>query len=253
VTINLAKTPDTTTTDTTAPAADPNLRTLAEFHVAGPKLDRALRIALTSVSKDDTTPVLTTCALTVTERGNLVVQSTDRYRLVRAVVPTQEDTLREVDALRESPALMPADDVKTFLTWIKSKSGRKSTAGLSLRVVVTDDYGVQRLTAHALDGTSYSLTLFTAGEFPKIEGLLTGWKPATTPAGRVAFNPTYLAEMAKAAGFAAERNTPVEVLWGEGAKPVIFRAGNSDDGLVFDGLLMPVRLPDTTVTGTDLL
>lgn len=245
----------TVTTATTAPATAGETTTDAAevtFHVAPGNLDRALRIAALAAANDAMLPILTSVALTVTEAGNLVAMATDRYKLVRAaVMPTtgkDEDLTLEVAGLSR-PAVLPLAEVKTLNAWLKPLVKALAHWG-ALEVTVTGrtSYEPGRLTLTSPLGGSYVVNLLD-GDYPKIGGLLKDWT-AGDSAALFALNPAYLETVAKMGKLGCERNTPM--VWQTGAtagKPVQFKGGSSE-GLVFEGLIMPVRLSSWT-DGTD--
>lgn len=234
----------TTTADTTTTDAARAAGVLASFEVAPSHLDRALRTTVLATSSDDTLPLLTAVALTTSPAGTLVTVATDRYRLIRARVELAEDTAADLETLATAPALLPRREVRPVLAWLKPHTSRRGRE-LPVRVEVRgDSAGPARLHLSAPDGAAYVVNLLTgAGEFPRVQNLIPAWgaSPAGECTGLVAFNPTYLAEMGKAAGAALERNIPVMVRMVHPSKPVHFR-GVTDGAVVFDGVLMPVRL-----------
>lgn len=238
------QTPDTTTTALELPAG-----TVARFHVTPAHLDRALRIAVLAASTDQTLPILNAVALTWTG-ANVAAMSTDRYRLVYALVETVKadssgDLPHVVEPL-ETPAIMPLADVKTLLSWVKPLI--KTLAGwgtLTVSLEGREQFKPGRLVVESPAGGSYVVSL-QEGEYPKLASLLYGSHTGTRePVERFALNPTYMESVAKMAKLGCERNQPVELIPGATAsKPVHFR-GWSDGVLTFHGLIMPVRIPDT--------
>jgi hypothetical protein len=231
---------------------------VARFHVTPAALDRALRIAMLAASTDNTLPLLNSVALTHTG-ANLAMMSTDRYRLVYALVATvTEDKSGPFPHVVETlsnpanPAIIPLADAKALATWVKPLI--KALAGWGTLVVdvhreTASDHG-GRLTVTAPTGSAYVVEL-TTGEYPRIAGLFPGHGVAD-PVGRFALNPTYMESVAKMAKLGCERNTPVEIMPGAGAsKPVTFR-GQSDGVTTFHGLIMPVRLPEGHEPATGL-
>lgn len=221
---------------------------VARFHTTAAALDRALRISVLAASTDNTLPILHGVALTYTAAGNVAVMATDRYKLVYALVETvtedKDGKLPHVVEALTTPAVIPLPEVKALTAWVKPLVKALGAWGnLTVSLERTDTAATpDRLTVTAPTGSAYVVELVD-GEYPRIAGLFP--EAVTDQVGTYAVNPTYLEHVAKMAKLGCERNTPVVFTTGATAgKPVQFR-GASDGKLIFHGLLMPVRLPDT--------
>lgn len=226
----------------------------SEFFVSPAVLVRALKIAELCAGKDDTLPILNTVAITATAKGNVIAQSTDRYRLVRARIELAKDEPVDVENITAKPALIELSEVKTLLTWLKPKvKALGSWGNLHIRLVWEfDEMSASKLEIISPDGSNYSTRLLD-GEYPKIGSLLPDSAPIDEHANYASLNPSYLEAFAKIGKIGCERNTPMEIIMGKTpAKPIVFR-GRDEDGIVFDGLQMPVRLTGGDITEYETL
>lgn len=219
-----------------APAA------VATFHVHPAKLDRALRIAQLAASKDGTLPILNAVALTVTGNGNLVAQATDRYMLARAAVTLNTDNITDVDGLTAEPALIPVSALAPLYAWLKPHL--KAFHSLSFKVQIIDvpfpAGSRQLILTEPIENTTHTVVLLN-GDYPKISQLFRPWSNVSDN-DRTALDPAKLEKVTKMAKLGCERNTPMEINLGPSAgKPSMFR-GRADGRLVWEALVMPVRL-----------
>lgn len=215
---------------------------VAEFSVHAGNLERALKIAQLCASKDKTLPILNAVAMTVSDAGNLVVQSTDRFTLMVAAVAPSGEHHSNVEALRAEPAVIPTAALSPLFAWLKPRKAFPASLALRVEVLPAGRHGQQMVVTDPTDETTHMITLVD-GDYPKIGKLMREWKPQDLAADRVALNPEYLERMAKAGKLGNGRNIPMEVcLGGTENKPVMFRG--RDGELVWEGLMMPVRLAE---------
>jgi DNA polymerase III sliding clamp (beta) subunit (PCNA family) len=149
--------------------------------------------------------------------------STDRYRLTRVTVTTDDETQGEW-AIVVSTA-----DVKRILTLAPR------TARGFMALTFTMDGDTLTVTDH--DGSSVKVTAVD-GEYPRLGGVITPMMDDPKPVESCGFNPKFLADLGKMPGLshnAALRisfhgdNKPVSVTW-------------SDGQLDYFHILMPVRI-----------
>lgn len=217
----------------------------AEFFVKPVNLDGALRTAMVAASTDATLPILNAVAITVTGAGNLVVQSTDRYMLVRALLENEGDPAQEWDLgdLGSTPAVVSLGQCKTLLAWLKGL-GRMGDK-ISLKVSVYAD----RMTLTWCDGTSYPV-LLTDGDYPRIASLIEDkWPAEGEGVNCYGLNGANLDKLGKLGKLCGKHGNllirTADTTSDTYSKPVHFRGGGDYKSVApkFDGLVMPVRIP----------
>lgn len=184
-------------------------------------------------SKDDAIPVLCTVKLSVKDQ-HVTAYATDRYRLARVKRPVK---LVEGDWASVPHALMERSVVDAFVKLLKGeKHALKQNLDAHLIATVERDRVVSwRIMA---GNSQSSMGQTVEAEFPRIESLFPDREP-TDPAGMMAFNPAFLADMAKVKDLTTRDNEPLRLVGGSNSgKPASFYRYDW-----FEGLLMPVRLP----------
>lgn len=198
------------------------------------ELHNVLSNALLCASKDDTLPVL--CAIKLTEHnGDVLAQSTDRYRLAE-VLGNAENVDPDLNAL------IPVALVKQVIATLKmvvKKDAAKETVELW--------QSSETLTVRLSTGAVVTGVL-CGGDFPKIRSLYPDTHlSAEDAAGVWAVNPASLADMMKVKHVdGSSRNQPSRLTGGRNnGKPVLVEHGDW-----FRGLIMPVRVQENSTLAT---
>jgi DNA polymerase III sliding clamp (beta) subunit (PCNA family) len=196
-------------TETSAPASLP-----------ASVLRDALTAALIAASTETYLPVLN--AVQMTKTGTqLVLRSTDRYRLMRVTA-----MLADGDAA-DWMTLLSVADVKQILTLLPRK-------GFDVARLGPDAEG-KRFSVALESGASLSLTPLD-GDFPKTDQIIPSSETAAA-VDRMGFRPKQLADLAKLPGIA--KNNAVYFRFNGPTKPLI---AEWDDGACsYLHLLMPLR------------
>lgn len=211
----------TTTTETVAPHV--------EFPAAA--LRDALAACLLSAGKDKTLPIL--MAIKVERRGDeLVVTSTDRYRLTRVAITLSTDLEQRGD--ETWAVLVSGDDAKRWVATLKDEARGFGRAPAWLTIEGDD------VTLGTYSGMSKVRGV--EGDYPRVDSIIpeTASKGAGLPS--IAFNPKYMIDLCKMPG--RGKNAPVVMDFQERASaPMVSRWNDGDVSYVH--VIMPVRVPET--------
>lgn len=190
------------------------------------RLIRHLRAAGVFVSKDSMRIVLTALHLIHDGKGDLTIEGTDSYRLVKIhskLVTTTGDTPPKFDSL------IPA-------AWLL-KQLPKGKRVLGIGVDLTDE----TVSVHDLDDRTSATARLIGGPFPNTAQMWAHPDYDDDLGGKeFGFNPTTLAQVLKACHAWGRNVAPVRISSLDVLRPVRFDA--SVDGDSLSALLMPVRI-----------
>lgn len=206
--------------------------------VAAGNLRDALTACMLSVGTEDHLPVLET--VQIEKRGlELILRSTDRFRLTRVTVRLDADDMPSPDWT----VLIDSGDVKRMLAAIPKPKRYPVPAPVSLSWL---DDGGRDAGGHAVHGLSVD-TGVTAlrvqsfmGDFPRTDSLIPANDLDTSEVGAIGFNPKYMTDLCKMPG--RDKNQPVRLRFRGEGKGAVSVWG--DDEVRYEHLLMPVRLSD---------
>ena len=191
--------------------------------VAGDAFASAVQQVSIAAGRDDTLPVLTGVRVEL-EGETVTLAATDRYRLaVRELVWSPEQA--SLSAIALVPAHTLADTAKSLAG--DSKVTLALATGGTGEGLIGFEGGGRRTTTRLLDG-----------EFPKYRSLLPASSAAVATVETSAF-----VESVKRVALVAERNTPVRLLFSDGA--VTLEAGSGEDAQASESL-------DATLEGDDI-
>lgn len=166
-------------------------------------LIRAMDSAMTSVSKDDTLPILTGIKMEVSN-GTMTLLATDRYRLVMAEIP--------VEGAGEYSGLLRSKTWKSMKRVLNAKGG----------LVTIGFENEDRWMTFAQDELSIG-SLMIDGDYPKIRSLF-----PDSPEIVFEVNADLLASLVASVSVTAERNTPVRFTY-NGVDSLRIDAGTGED------------------------
>lgn len=202
--------------------------------VSSDNLRDALTACMLSVSTNDTLPVLMTVQIEKRD-GELVLRSTDRFRLTRVTIKLDAGDMPSPNWV----VLVASDDVKRVLSTIpKPKRGLSLPVSLSWLDDGGRDYSGRVVNGLSVDTgeTGMRVQSYDAGEFPRTDGLIPSDDSDTVETGEIAFDPKQLIDLCKMPRGKGESvrlrmrgtNKGVMSVWG-------------DDTVRYEHLLMPKR------------
>jgi len=178
-----------------------------------------------AAGRDDTLPTLTGVQVTWSEDEPIIFAATDRYRLAAANL----DAGRCVVEGEGSFLLCRKDAIDLVKRLPKPK---RNSIVPNVNVTQTKGY-VTFFWVH--EGSTVSAEFRTLdGDFPKWQSLI---PTEAKPVENVAYNPAYLADVAK---LPSGSNQPVKWMFSGESRPAL--AHWDHDGIAWQYLLMPVRL-----------
>jgi DNA polymerase-3 subunit beta len=208
--------------------------TVVGFAIDGAVLRELLTGALVATGRDDMLPTLTGVRLEWDALGLRAV-ATDRYRLVVGVfhAGTKVSGVESYrDVTGDGEALVYRKDVAELIKVLPKKFGaelaRVTLVGDSIVFGNGDGVGAWSRTVRVLDG-----------EFPRYRSLIPG-EDSFRDVGSICWNPTFMADAAK---IPHDRNTPITWTFTGPNRPVLGTYPTSENGVDWQYLLMPVRLP----------
>ena len=198
-------------------------KVVARFTMNATQLRDALHVHV-AAGKDDALPTLTGVHVSWDDLGPVVFAATDRYRL--AVATT------EVKGEGDGVFLLPRRDAIELIKVLPKP--RRGVPDPDVTVTVTREH-VTVFMVH--DGSTLSKEYRTLdGEYPKYQTLVPR-DTATVPTETTAWNPDFMADVAK---LPITRNRPVRwKFYGEN-RPAL-ATFQSDNDIDWEYLLMPVR------------
>lgn len=203
--------------------------------VSSDNLRDALTACMLSASKNATLPVL--MAVQVEKRGaELILRSTDRYRLTRVTITLDSGDMPSPDWT----AIVEMADVKRIVSALPK--ARRGASPLLVTVAWLDDggcdYSGRRVNGLSVDmeGTGVRVQAYD-GDYPRMDSLIPSDDSDTDAVGEMGFNPLHMVDLCKMPGrgkgdrvalrFRGDRKGFVSV-WG-------------DDTIRYEHLMMPVR------------
>lgn len=203
---------------------------------------KAATAALECASKDATVPVLNTVHL-IRDGGDLILESTDRYAVVRArvgILPDEESATPNSGGNFGS-VLLSAPALKTAIQGIKSTKPAEFIQ-LCIELSTKDQETTWKLSIlrdWSTSGTAVS------GQYPKVSGILGGTHPEEG-AGVFGVSPDLVAKLSRISKLGDRRQALAISPNKDPRKPIRFTVGADIAGLV-----MPARLeaPDLDERG----
>lgn len=199
-------------------------------------LTRALAIGKVTASPDKTLALLNAINIGMTERGNVVVQSTDRYLLSRTDLRPKGDVL-VTDTFKKFGVTLALDYVGLVQKWLTLVD---KYADVTL---VADSTG---LTVSATAAPTLSGLAPITGEYPKIGRLVRPDEEVDygilDRAGAVVLSTRNVAKLGTIAGYSG-RHEPVLLRPGKKASnnDLVFRF-HDGDRIITDGVIMGLRV-----------
>lgn len=218
--------------------------------LAATDLNNALHNAALFAHKDGNLPALNGVHLIV-RNGKLLVEATDRYRIIEIDVVAGEEPGTKNDYTLEHAndlsIVIRLHDLKNLQSWLKL-SGKHSILTLTLeRRKDFHSSGMLRITNTAQDVLTIPYTDDSFTPFPKLGALLDEIKPVENPAPTLAVNPRYLSDIGRIQDQRLPRSIrtsfPTLIHFpAEAKRPLHFVVGDWARGL-----LMTIRTPETTL------
>lgn len=203
--------------------------------VAAGHLRDALSACMLSVGKDATLPTLTTVQIEK-RAGELIVRSTDRYRLTRVTIALDAGDMPSPDWT----VLVASEDVKRILSAIPKP--RTNVHAVPVTLEWLDDAG-HDLAGHAVHGLSVDTgaggmrVQAFEGDYPRMDNLIPSDDTDTVEMGEIRLDPKRLADLCKMPGRGKFDSVSLR-LRGDG-KGVVSVWG--DETIRYEHLLMPCR------------
>jgi DNA polymerase III subunit beta len=218
-----------TITETRPPVTTQDATPVRSFQLPASMLRDAASVVV-AASKDATLPSLCVVRIEVTSEG-VTFAATDRYRLAVGTVRWSEGATARYGADDWAVSV----DAKALTAAVKSlpkadKYGRHSEAQVFVNLTPT---GVE-----IVHPTGTTVLPVVELDFPRWRALVPA-EDATVAVESIAWNPAYMADVAK---LPTTRNRPIRwTFYGE-TRPACARFGGGDDVFTWLYLLMPVRL-----------
>jgi DNA polymerase III sliding clamp (beta) subunit (PCNA family) len=196
--------------------------TVPGFTVDGATLRDLLVGGLVAAGKDSSLPTLTAVRLEW-DTTELRVASTDRYRLVVGIVGPEFMS----DVTGDGVAMIPRKDAAELVKMLPKKTNAERVSITVLGDSVMVGNGSWSRTVRMIDG-----------DFPRYRSLIPGEdKHAATVS--ICFNPVFMADAAK---IPYDRNVPIRWMFTGDNRPALGKYAQTDTGIDWMYLLMPVRL-----------
>lgn len=227
----------TTKTDEAPEVLSPRLK----LSVTKRTLARALAIGKIAASQDKTEPLLNAVNLGLTERGNLVVQATDRFMIARAHL-TPLDPAEHNEDFAEHGVTVPLRTVTFLEKWLPLVAGASTVVGVT--ACLKDGLSVWADEAPSMT----NLEILPGALYPKLGTLVRSDEQVDLDAQDRSGSTVLSSWMLNRVGrIAARCDRHEHVLLRPGTKPngandVIFRVADGDT-VWADGIVMGVRTP----------
>lgn len=188
----------------------------------------AVAQAVTAAGRDDMLPVLTGVRIEI-DGDTISLLATDRFRLSHRELSWSPNSLDESVA-----ALVPAK--------VLGDTAKSLTAGAEVTIALSHGgagEGLIGFEGHASGGVRRTTTRLLDGEFPKVRSLFPAEHLTTALVDKAA-----LVESVKRVSLVAERNTAVQLAFGDGV--LTLDAGSGDEAQASESI-------EATVTGEDVI